>query len=171
MDRKNLKTNILSINLKFTNMRVYKKLSNKDRVDLVRYIADYKELHPNFEILVGCDSQNRRKETIYAIVIGLYIPGKGAHVLYSRFQVPRVKDNVSRLINEVWYSVEVAEEIRNATDVRAKFIDIDLNPDPRYRSNAALASAVGIVTGMGYTVRHKGHSPMMTYAADNLVKH
>lgn len=151
-------------------MRVFKTLSGRNQVDLISYINEYRVNHPNFEILVGCDSQNRRKETIYAIVIGLYNPGKGAHVLYSRFSVPREKDNVTRLINEVWFSVEVAEQIRVELDVRAKFIDIDLNPDPRYKSNAALTSAVGIVTGMGYTVRHKGHSPMMTYAADNLVK-
>jgi predicted RNase H-related nuclease YkuK (DUF458 family) len=151
-------------------MRVFKTLSGRNQVDLISYIKEYRINHPNFEILVGCDSQNRRKETIYAIVIGLYNPGKGAHVLYSRFTVPREKDNVTRLINEVWFSVEVAEQIRIDLDVRAKFIDIDLNPDPRYKSNAALTSAVGIVTGMGYAVRHKGHSPMMTYAADNLVK-
>lgn len=151
-------------------MRVFKTLSGRNQVDLISYIKEYRINHPNFEILVGCDSQNRRKETIYAIVIGLYNPGKGAHVLYSRFTVPREKDNVTRLINEVWFSVEVAEQIRIELNVRAKFIDIDLNPDPRYKSNAALTSAVGIVTGMGYAVRHKGHSPMMTYAADNLVK-
>ncbi len=151
-------------------MRVFKTLSGRNQVDLISYIKEYRVNHPNFEILVGCDSQNRRKETIYAIVIGLYNPGKGAHVLYSRFSVPREKDNVTRLINEVWFSVEVAEHIRIELDVRAKFIDIDLNPDPKFKSNAALTSAVGIVTGMGYTVRHKGHSPMMTYAADNLVK-
>jgi predicted RNase H-related nuclease YkuK (DUF458 family) len=151
-------------------MRVFKTLFNKEKINLIQYIAEYKETHPNVEILVGCDSQNRKKETFYAIVIGLYNPGKGAHVLYSKFEVPREKDNVTRLINEVWFSVEVAEQIRLETDIRAKFIDIDLNPDPRYKSNAALTSAVGIVTGMGYAVRHKGHSPMMTYAADNLVK-
>lgn len=151
-------------------MRVFKKLFNKEKIDLIEYIAEYKVEHPEVEILVGCDSQNRKKETFYAIVIGLYNPRKGAHVLYSKFEVPREKDNVTRLINEVWFSVEVAEQIRLATDIRAKFIDIDLNPDPKYKSNAALTSAVGIVTGMGYTVRHKGHSPMMTYAADNLVK-
>ena len=103
-------------------------------------------------------------------MIGLYTPGKGAHVLYSRFVTPRERENVVRLLNEVWYSVETAEEIRNELDIRATWIDIDLNPDPRYRSNQVLTSAMGIVTGMGYKVRHKGNSPVMTYCADHLVK-
>lgn len=150
--------------------RTFKTLSQHNQVDLIPYIKEYVSQHPDIEILVGCDSQNRKRETVYAIVIGLYTPGKGAHVLYSKFISQRERENTVRLLNEVWFSVEVAEAIKNETGVIATWIDIDLNPDPKYRSNQALASAVGIVTGMGYKVRHKGLSPVMTYAADHLVK-
>lgn len=150
--------------------RTFKTLSQHNQVDLIPYIKEYVSQHPDIEILVGCDSQNRKRETVYAIVIGLYTPGKGAHVLYSKFTSQRERENTVRLLNEVWFSVEVAEAIKNETGVIATWIDIDLNPDPKYRSNQALASAVGIVTGMGYKVRHKGLSPVMTYAADHLVK-
>jgi predicted RNase H-related nuclease YkuK (DUF458 family) len=150
--------------------RIFKTLVANQKIELISYIKDYVEQYPNTEILIGCDSQNRKRETIYAIVVGLYKKGKGAHVLYSRFLVPREKDNVGRLLNEVWFSVEVAEAIKNELNIKATWIDIDLNPDPKFKSNAALASAVGVVTGMGYAVRHKGNSPVMTYAADHLVK-
>jgi hypothetical protein len=150
--------------------KAFKTLSSSKDVELVPYIRDYLQEHPEAQILIGCDSQNRRHYTIYAVVIGLYRPGKGAHVLYTRFTTPREKESVSRLINEVWHSVETAERIKCEIDVRTEWIDIDVNPDPRYASNQALASAVGIVTGMGYKVRHKGDSPVMTYAADMLVK-
>ena len=150
--------------------KVYRTLVGNKAVDVIDYVQAYLEAHQDVEILIGCDSQNRKKETIYAIVVGLYKPGKGAHVLYSRFSTSRERDNTSRLLNEVWNSVELAEEIRKRTEIKAKWIDIDLNPDPKYKSNTALTSAVGIVTGMGYSVRHKGNSPIMTYAADSLVK-
>ena len=150
--------------------RLFRTLEGGKPVDAIPYIKEYIESRPEVEILIGCDSQNRKKDTNYAIVIGLYTPGKGAHVLYSRFTTSREKDSVSRLLNEVWNSVEIAESIKNEIGVVAKWIDIDLNPDPKYKSNQALTSAVGIVTGMGYNVRHKGHSPVMTYAADHLVK-
>ena len=78
-------------------------------------------------------------------------------MLYSRFTTPRERENTNRLLNEVWFSVEVAEKIKSELGIKATWIDIDLNPDPKYRSNAALTSAVGIVTGMGYNVRHKGN--------------
>lgn len=150
--------------------RIFKTLVSNNKIELISYIKDYVEKYPNTEILIGCDSQNRKRETIYAIVVGLYQKGKGAHVLYSRFTVPRERENTVRLLNEVWFSVEVAEAIKNELDIKATWIDIDLNPDPKYKSNQALTSAVGIVTGMGYNVRHKGNSPVMTYAADHLVK-
>lgn len=150
--------------------RIFKTLVNNTTVDLVSYIKEYVAKHPDTEILIGTDSQNRKRETKYAIVVGLYTPGKGAHVLYSKFETLRERDNVTRLLNEVWFSVEVAEVLTQEVGLRAKYIDIDLNPDERYKSNQALTSAVGIVTGMGYQVRHKGHSPVMTYASDKLVK-
>jgi len=150
--------------------KVFKTLVTHKEVELVSYVKEYKERFPDVEVLVGCDSQNRKKETVYAIVVGLYTPGKGAHILYSKFFIQRERDNVVRLLNEVWHSVETAEQIKNEIGIKATWIDIDLNPDPKYRSNQALASAVGVVTGMGYNVRHKGNSPVMTYAADHLVK-
>ena len=149
---------------------LYKTLQYNKDVDLIPYCQDYIKNHPNTQILIGCDSQNRGDNTIYAVVVGLYKPGKGAHVLFNKFSTKREKDNTSRLLNEVWHSVQAAEIFRNELNVMATWIDIDLNPDPKYRSNQVLASAVGVVTGMGYKVRHKGNSPVMTYAADHLVK-
>ncbi len=150
--------------------KVFKTLYQGKKVELISYVRQYVAEHPDIEILIGCDSQNRKRESIYAVVIGLYTPGKGAHVLYSRFSTPRERENTIRLLNEVWHSVEVAELIKERLGIKATWIDIDLNPDPKFRSNSALASAVGVVTGMGYKVRHKGLSPVMTYAADHLVK-
>lgn len=150
--------------------KTFKTLIHSKEVDIIPYVKEYLESYPETQILIGCDSQNRGHFTIYAVVIGLYRPGKGAHVLYSRFTTNREKESISRLINEVWHSVETAEKIKSEIDIRTEWIDIDINPDPRYASNQALASAVGIVTGMGYKVRHKGDSPVMTYAADMLVK-
>lgn len=152
--------------------RQFKTLVKGENVELISYVKNHLNKFPNTEILIGCDSQNRKHETIYAIVIGMYIPQKGAHVLYSRFSEPRVRmeQNQVRLLNEVWYSVEVAEKIKSELGIIAKWIDIDLNPDPKWKSNLALSNAVGLVVGMGYKVRHKGNSPVMTYAADHLVK-
>jgi predicted RNase H-related nuclease YkuK (DUF458 family) len=158
--------------------KVFKKLSNHEKIDLITYIQDYFKQFPETELLIGTDSQNHRKNTTYAIVIALYRPGKGAHALYSRWDEQRFyfgkpgEAEKTRLLNEVWLSVEVAESIKNSLGLKAKYIDIDINPDKKYGSNIALAEALGLVKGMGYEPRWKKseRSPMITYCADNLVK-
>ena len=47
---------------------------------------------------------------------------------------------------------------------------MDLNPDPKYKSNEVFRQAVGMVEGMGYNVRYKTLGPIATYCADHLVK-
>lgn len=148
----------------------YRKLQSKEQVDLIPYIREYFSTHPNLEIQIGCDSQVKARSTKYAIVLALYTPGKGAHVLYNAFNTNKERDIATRLMNEAWHSINLAETLKDAGLPKAKFIDIDLNPDPRYKSNEVLRAAVGWAEGLGYTVRHKGKSPMMTYAADHLVK-
>ena len=59
-------------------MRQFKSLINNKPVDLVEYVKQYVEQRPSTELLIGCDSQNRKRETIYAVVVGLYTPKKGA---------------------------------------------------------------------------------------------
>jgi predicted RNase H-related nuclease YkuK (DUF458 family) len=150
--------------------KTFKTLASNQKIELIQYIKEYMENHLNVDIIISCDSQNRKRETIYAIVVGLYTPGKGAHVLYSRFNTSRERENTVRLLNEVWFSVEIAEQINNELGIKAKWIDIDINEDKKYKSNEILRSAVGLVEGLGYKARHKGLFPMLSYAADQLVK-
>jgi predicted RNase H-related nuclease YkuK (DUF458 family) len=149
---------------------VYKKLYSAEEVDLVEYVNHYLSANENVQILIGCDSQNFVDKTVYAIVVALYKNGKGAHVLYNRWKTPVEPTRNIRLLNEVWYAVEVAEHLKKAGLPKVKWIDIDINPDPKYKSNEVLRQAVGMVEGMGYSVRYKTLGPIATYAADHLVK-
>jgi predicted RNase H-related nuclease YkuK (DUF458 family) len=148
----------------------FKKLYDKEEFDLVSYLSDYLANHSDADILIGCDSQNFIDRTIYAIVVALYTPGKGAHVLFRRWRTDKEPTRSIRLLNEVWYAVETAEEIKNAGLPKVKWIDIDINPDPKYKSNEVFRQAVGLVEGMGYNCRFKTLGPIATYAADHLVK-
>jgi predicted RNase H-related nuclease YkuK (DUF458 family) len=148
----------------------YKRLYDGEKVNLIQYVGDYLTTKENVEILIGCDSQNFSDKTIYAIVVALYDKGKGAHVLYKKWKTDREWTRNIRLLNEVWYAVEVAEAMKAAGLPKVKWIDIDINPDPRYKSNEVLRQAVGMVEGMGYKVRYKTLGPIATYCADHLVK-
>ena len=152
-------------------MKQFRTLYGKNIPDIVEYIREYITSREDVEILIGSDSQSYgNKKTIYGVVIALYTKGKGAHVLCSR-EVVKMEPNLStKLITEVWKSIEVAEYLRENGLPRPTYIDIDLNPDPKFKSNRALREAVGLVEGMGYRVRYKHVGAMMTYAANKLVR-
>lgn len=148
----------------------FKTLRDRKSIDLVDYVRSYLNENPEVEILIGCDSQNHLDTTVYATVVALYFPRNGAHVLFCKEVTPIERTRQVRLMNEVWKSIDVAEKLRLADLPRAKYIDVDLNPDKKYKSNEVLRSAVGLVEGMGYTVRYKSLGALVTHAADALVK-
>ena len=148
----------------------FRTLTNQQKIDLIEYIKTYLNNNPHVDILIGCDSQGYWDKTIYATVIALYKPGNGAHVLYKKETVEPERVRQVRLMTEVWKSIEVAEVLKNSGLPQVKYIDIDINPDKRYKSNEVLRAAVGLVEGMGYQVRYKTLGAMATFAADTLVK-
>lgn len=148
----------------------YRRLYDSTEVDLVSYVKSYLNSKNDVEILVGTDSQNYKFKTVYVVAIALYTRGRGAHVIYRKWSSPLEKVRNVRLMNEVWYSVEAAQLLELAGVKAPTFIDIDLNPDPKYKSNEVFRSAVGLVESMGYTARYKTLGPIVTYCADQLCK-
>jgi predicted RNase H-related nuclease YkuK (DUF458 family) len=53
---------------------------------------------------------------------------------------------------------------------KPNFIDIDLNPDPKYKSNQVLRAALGYVESMGYVPRCKPNAVVASYVADAICK-
>jgi predicted RNase H-related nuclease YkuK (DUF458 family) len=152
-------------------MKEFTTLTGQKIDNLVEYIRNYLLERENVEILIGADSQSYRNyKTVYGVVIALYQKGKGAHVLCSKETVPIEKNTSTRLLSEVWKSIQIAEYLKENELPKPKYIDIDLNPDPKYKSNQVLRQAVGLVEGMGYQVRYKQLGAMTTYAANHLVR-
>jgi predicted RNase H-related nuclease YkuK (DUF458 family) len=149
----------------------FKKMGNPEEINLLDYVNNYLKNNTNIEILVGCDSQNKRDSTVYAVVVALYRKGKGAHVIYKKWKTEKERVRSVRLLSEVWHSIETAEYLKNnGVSQDVTYIDVDLNPDARFKSNEVFRQAVGMVEGMGYKCRFKSFGTMSTYAADNLVK-
>ena len=140
------------------------------KVILTDYIKEYLKTHENIEILIGCDSQNHRKVTTYAIVVVLYNPGHGGHVLYQKEDTPKEKVRSVRLMNEVWRSIETALLLKDAGLPDPAYIDIDINPSEKFKSSEVFKSAVGLVEGMGYRCRYKTLGPSAVCCADAAVR-
>lgn len=122
------------------------------------------------QVIIGSDSQNYGPVTSYATVIVLYVPGHGGHVLYERDRKKRERSNAARLLNEVSRSIATADMLKAGGVGRVDYIDIDINPDDRYKSSGVYAAAVGMVRGMGYECRCKTLGAAATYCADRAAR-
>lgn len=151
---------------------IFKNLGNRTEVDLVPYmkekIVERTKLMKgtnDVSIYIGCDSQNIGVNTVYGLVVVLHYGNNGGNVLYSRMKVERIRDRFFRLWKEVEMSVEIAQCLE-AEGLRAKYIDIDINPDPRYQSNKVLRSALGLIEASGFEARCKPDALAASSIAD-----
>ena len=150
-------------------MNMFRTVQGKT-IDLTEYIKNYIKNRPEIQIIVGCDSQNYSRDTVYVTAVVLYTPGRGGHVIYEKERTPRERIRAQRLMNEVWKSIETANMICNAGLPKPLYIDIDVNPNSKFKSNEVFDSAKGLVEGMGYTCRYKTLCPFATCTADHLVR-
>jgi len=141
--------------------------------DVAEYIKNYISQHSddNIELIIGSDSQNYGKYTMYATVVVMYNTGHGGHVIVQKEKTEKERIRSVRLMNEVYRSISVAEELKKEGLPKPSYIDIDINPNIKYKSNEVFDSAVGLVKGMGYDCRYKTLGVQATYAADFAVRH
>lgn len=83
--------------------------------DIVEYLRLQIERDPNITITVGCDSIQRRRRTSYAITLMVYNSDlrHGAHIVFFRESVDKIRDNYARLHKEAQYAFDVAEYLHN----------------------------------------------------------
>lgn len=154
-----------------TAPEIWKRLSDKKEIELFSYLSNWIGSNPNHKIYIGCDSHNQGNKTIFATVIVLhYGIGGGGHVLFSKILVDRIQDRYNRLWKEVELSVATAQLLLEFGLAKPDYIDIDLNPDPKYKSNSVLRAAVGLIESLGIKARYKTVSPWAISVADSLCK-
>ena len=152
-------------------MKQFKTLYGIPIPNIVEYIKEYLSTRNDVEIIIGSDSQSfGQRKTVYGVVIALYTKGKGAHVLCTSETLIMEKNISVRLLSEVWKSIEVTDFLCENGLPKPSFIDIDINPDPKYKSNSVLRQAMGLVEGMGYNPRCKKMGAITTYSANHLVR-
>ncbi|NBV28187.1 hypothetical protein EBS02_04100 [bacterium] len=148
----------------------WKKLSTGEKVDLLSYLADWIGANPGYRIYIGCDSKNSSTKTVFVTVIVLHYPRGGGHVIFQKMLTDRFQDRHRRLWQEVELSVSTAQFIMQHGITTPDFIDIDLNPDPKYKSNSVLRSAVGLIESIGLRPRYKSIHPWAVSVADYICR-
>ena len=137
--------------------------------DVIEYIHEQIIYAPNAQVYLGVDSKVKATKTYYAIVIGIYFPGKGAHIIHAKkFGPKHNKDSIQqRLRQEVDYAVDVGLYLSNHLS-RGVTVHVDISPNPKNKSNFTYNYANGYLKGTGLPFAVKPDAFMAMRAADFL---
>ena len=131
---------------------------------------------PTSSIYVGSDSiRHKHKGMWYArystVVIVHKDSSHGAEVFHETIDIPDYGSMKQRLLNEAMQAIDVAQRILNCVGDRHLSIHLDLNPNPKHKSNVAIKEACGYVRGqLGLDAVVKPFAFAATYAADHCVR-
>ena len=105
----------------------YKKFGGDWIPNIIDYLKDKIESNPNITISVGCDSVQKRRKTIYANTIMMYDRDikNGAHVVFFRETVSKIRDNNDRLFKEAQFAYDIAEYLNKELSEFYERKDID----------------------------------------------
>ena len=132
---------------------------------------DIEQTSKSTAIYVGCDSRRFKHGgkwyAVYTTVVVIHIDECSGCRIYGFKEVLHDFGQVKeRMLNEVNFAVKVAYEIADSVGERKFEVHLDVNPDPKHKSNLAVKEAIGYVMGMGFTPRIKPDAPIASTAAD-----
>jgi uncharacterized protein len=128
-------------------------------------------------VYIGCDSIRFRKNKMwyakYSTVVIVHMDSKkGCRLFHESVDMPDYGNLKQRLLTEVQYAVATATEIIEVLGNRHMEIHLDINPDPKHKSNVAVKEALGWVKGsLNMDAKIKPASFAATHAADHAVRH
>lgn len=144
---------------------------------LDRAIEAIKNSSKESSVYIGGDSVRFRKHgkwyARYSVVVILHIDSKHGCKLFHKTETHMDFGNMKqRLLTETWMTVEVALELLEAIGDRHLEIHLDLNANPKHKSNVAVKEALGYVHGSlpGVEAKIKPHAFAAAHAADHVAR-
>lgn len=143
-------------------------------VDEISYILKVLSENPGAKVYVGSDSQKRRRTIEYAVAIVIRYGNRGCHYIYNTWNVDRKGYGrgealiEKRLTEEVTATMDTAQHLTE-NSVQVYQVDLDLNGDPKWKSNKFVQMATGWAIGMGYKVSIKPDEQVATKACNHIV--
>jgi hypothetical protein len=150
--------------------RIFKKIGLNETVDLLSYTKNVLEKNPETKIYVGCDSQSFSSKTVYVTTVVFRKDNRGAHVIYRKEDIPRVRDLWTKLWGELNRAIDVAGYLKVEGGFDIHQIDMDYNTNPKHKSNIILKTAIGYVESMGYNYAVKPETLIAISAANELCR-
>lgn len=119
-----------------------------------------KNLTDDTKVFIGCDSSVSKGEATYIVALILY--RKDFCKVYKKMhKLPDYGNIKARMLQEASFAIETALELNVPAEIH-----LDINPNPKFKSNAALKEALAYVKGMGLQAKVKPEAFAASCAAD-----
>ncbi len=130
------------------------------------------KIEKEISVFFGTDSQSYLSYTRFVSVIVLYVNGNGAHVIVSRFDLPKIYDYRYRLLKETDITGEVIRDFKPFLKKHKITFEVhsDYNQSTNYKSNNVVPEATNYMKYLGFNLKIKDTSWAASYAADHFCK-
>lgn len=150
-------------------IKIFKKESGEIVGDIIEYTIKILREHKDVKIFVGTDSQNKKYNTTYVTCVAYKYGTRGAHFVYYRDNIKKMRDRRTRLWGEVERSIEVARHLE-ANNLKVECVEFDFNEKELARSHDMVAAACGYATGYGFKSNVKPETQSACRASDHMCK-
>lgn len=151
-------------------MNKYFKQEDGSMVDILEHSVSQLQAFPDMKIHIATDSQNYGANTVYATVIVFRYGLKGAHYIYNKQRLPRIRNHFNRLYKEGELTIECAEYLTNNTALKVHALEFDYNNSKKTASTNLVPIMKGWAESLGYKASTKPDLLIATKAADHLAR-
>lgn len=153
-------------------MEKYFRTQEGERINIIEHTLSQIEKWPHLKMYIGTDSQDVGKITRNVTVVAYRYGNRGAHFVYLRNEIPKIRDMYTRLYGEGVLTIECAEMISSEIPVAFEALEFDYNTIPRWASNKLISALKGWVQGLGFKGVFKNGDNMMiaSKAADHVCR-
>jgi predicted RNase H-related nuclease YkuK (DUF458 family) len=125
------------LELKFKDK--FKRFGGNFIPDIIEYLKEQIAIDPKITISIGCDSIQKRRKTVYAVTIMVYNSDlrSGAHVVFFRDSIEKVRNIEERLSNEAIYMYELGTYLDELLKPFYKREDLTSFERQRYKYHVA----------------------------------
>lgn len=148
----------------------YYRTENGVLVNVIEHTIEELIVNPDLKVYVSTDSQNYGASTVYATVIVYRYGLRGAHYIYNKIKVPRIKDTFTRLYREGELTIECAEYIQKNSSVKIHAVEFDYNSRKITQSTNLVPVLKGWAESLGYKALVKPDEMIASKAADHLAR-
>ena len=123
------------------------------------------------KICIGTDSQVKGKVVYFATVIVLVREHHGGFMYINQYKTNLKMSIKERMLMEVQKSIETAYSLCDLLDLYSVELEVhaDINTNPSFKSNKALADAMGYILSMGFIFKAKPEAFASSTCADKIL--